>query len=93
MIIDGSAAPSGAAGSSDAAAQLAGLTNLVNSGDVAGMAIGTVSLTVEDGQVGTLATDNKTLNVLAIVLGICIPIGVLSKIFILFQLLLASLCS
>lgn len=78
--LDGSAAPSAAAGSSQAASQFASLSNLINSGNVAGMSVGASSLIVQDGAVGSLPEESKV-NVLAIVLGICIPIGVLSNLF------------
>jgi hypothetical protein len=76
--LDGSAAPTGAPGSSEAGNQLASLSALVKSGNIAGMTIGASTIIVEEGTVAVVEEGSKT-NVLAIVLGICIPIGVLSK--------------
>lgn len=48
------------------------------------MTIGESTIVVSDGVIGSVESGSKT-NVLAIVLGICIPIGVLSKFFINFS--------
>lgn len=42
------------------------------------MSVGASSLTVEEGSVGDVPLEENKTNVLAIVLGICIPVGVLS---------------
>ena len=48
VILGGSAAPTGAPGSSQATQQLASLTALVKSGNVAGMTVGASDIIVED---------------------------------------------
>ena len=72
----GSAAPTGAEGSSEAAEQLKGLDDLLKSGGFAGMTVGEASITTLEGSVVALPQSSQTL---AIILGICIPIGVLSN--------------
>lgn len=88
VIADISAAPTGAPGSAEASQQLSMLNNLLKSGNIAGMKVAELSITV-DGTSEPLAQlpseeESKT-NVLAIVLGICIPIGVLSNYFFNFS--------
>jgi hypothetical protein len=53
VLFDGSAAPTGAQGSSQAGDQLKSLSSLVNSGNIAGMVVGASTITVENGAVGT----------------------------------------
>lgn len=78
--LEGSAAPSGAEGSTEAADQLQALNDLIRSGDIAGMSVGEASITLPEGGVGTVssATQSQTLG---LILGICIPIGVLRNYF------------
>lgn len=57
--IEGSAAPTGPPGSAQAALQLQSLTNLLTSGNIAGMQAGLTSLTVPEGDVGQLAVEEE----------------------------------
>lgn len=80
--LDGSAAPTGAPGSSEAANQLSSLSSLVSSGSLAGMVVGSSSIVVAEGTVGSVTTNNGSdTPVLAIVLGVCIPVTVISNLF------------
>jgi hypothetical protein len=83
--LDGNAAPTGAPGSSEAGSQLVGLTALIKSGNIAGMDVGSSTIIVEDGTVAEIPVEEEKSNVLAIVLGICIPIAVLSNFLFIFQ--------
>lgn len=52
--LDGSAAPNGDPGSTQAAQEMKALNDLIGSGNLAGMPVGEASLTVAEGTVGTL---------------------------------------
>lgn len=83
--LDGGVAPSGESGSTDAGSQLGALGALLNSGSLAGMGVGSASVTVEGGAAtATTGNNNTSSNTVGIILGIVIPIVVLCKKFILY---------
>lgn len=91
--LEGSAAPSADPGSAEAADQLQALNDVIKSGEIAGMSVAESQLVVEEGSVGSSTSKD---NVVGIVLGICIPIGVLRNFFSLIQsssVSLFSLCT
>lgn len=73
--------------SSGSSNQLSGLQNIFSSGKIAQMKILSYTLETSDGSNPT-PNPNPTSSNLGLILGLCIPIGIISNIFILFLVIL-----
>jgi hypothetical protein len=77
VILEGNVAPEAASGTADAGNQLQGFQTALQGAEIEGMPVGSSSIIVEDGVAGDESSNSK--NMLPIILGICIPIGVLGN--------------
>ena len=77
VILEGNVAPEAASGTAESGTQLEGLRTALQGTEIEGMPVGSSSILVEQGVAGVDESGNK--NMLPIILGICIPIGVLSN--------------
>jgi hypothetical protein len=77
VILEGNVAPEAASGTAEAGTQLQGFQTALQGAEIEGMAVGSSSIIVEEGVAGDESSNAK--NMLPIILGICIPIGVLGK--------------
>lgn len=75
VILEGNVAPEAASGTAESGSQLEGLRTALQAAEIEGMPVGSSSIMVEQGVAGVEESSGK--NMLPIILGICIPIGVL----------------